>query len=314
MKFNKALLIGINETQLGMPYWQRINGLIKNKVFLPKDSPKISENLKTTDCLLVGFGIALTKEDIDIAQNLKYIGVLATAYGKIDTNYAKKKGITICNLPGYSTESVAEFVLAVVLEQIRGLEEGKRRVRAGDVSEAGILTLEIKNKIFGVIGLGSIGSRVAEIALGFGADVRYWSRNKKKKEEKKGIKYESLDSLVLKADILSINLAQTPETEKVMDKKRFLALKKGSVVVNTAPMELVDFDALAKRLAKKDITFIFDHSDEMKKEDLQRLSKFENCVIYPPMAYITPEAAINRQEMFTSNLENFLKGKSTNAV
>jgi phosphoglycerate dehydrogenase-like enzyme len=99
-----------------------------------------------------------------------------------------------------------------------------------------------------------------------------------------------------------------------MDKKRFLALKKGSVVVNTAPMELVDFDALAKRLAKKDITFIFDHSDEMKKEDLQRLSKFENCVIYPPMAYITPEAAINRQEMFTSNLENFLKGKSTNAV
>lgn len=99
-----------------------------------------------------------------------------------------------------------------------------------------------------------------------------------------------------------------------MNQKRFLALKTGVIIVNTAPMELIDIDALAKRLAKKDITFILDHSDEMSEEDLKKISKFDNCIIYPPMAYITPEAALNKQEMFTSNIENFARGKPTNIV
>lgn len=79
-------------------------------------------------------------------------------------------------------------------------------------------------------------------------------------------------------------------------------------------MELIDIDGLAQRLKKGDITFILDHSDEMKEEDLKKISRFENCIIYPPMAYITKEAAINRREMFTSNLESFLKGKPKNIV
>ena len=314
MKFSKALFIGIDESQIGPSYWKRIDSLIQKKVSLPKDSSKIAENLKDTVCLLVGFGVTVTKGDIDSSPNLKYIGVLATAYGKVDANYAKKKGITVCNLPGYSTESVAEFVLAVMLEHIRGLEIGKRRGRALNVSEAGISTIEIKNKVFGIIGLGNIGTRVAQLAYGFNADVRYWSKNRKKDIEKKGIKYESLDSLISKADFLSLHLAQTSETERIINQKRFQALKKGAIVVNTAPMDLIDLDALLKRLAKKEITFILDHSDEMSAEDLKKLSRYKNCIIYPPMAYITPEAALNKQEMFTSNIENFVKGKPVNAV
>lgn len=79
-------------------------------------------------------------------------------------------------------------------------------------------------------------------------------------------------------------------------------------------MELVDIDGLAQRLKKKDITFILDHSDEINGEDLKKISVFENCIIYPPMAYLTKEAVVNRREMFTSNIENFLKGKPTNKV
>lgn len=314
MKFNKALSIGIGESQIGVAYWKRIDSLVQEKVSLLKDSPKISENLKDADCLFVAFGVTITKEDIDSAPNLKYIGILATAYGKVDTNYAKKKGIVVCNLPGYSTESVAEFVLAVILEQIRGLETGKRRGRSGNVSEAGISALEIKNKAFGIIGLGSIGTRVAQLALGFNADVSYWSKNRKKEIEKKGIKYELLDSLISKADFLSLHLAQTPETEKIMNQKMFKLIKKGAIIVNTAPMDLVDIDSLIERLKKKDITFILDHSDEMSEANLKKLSKFDNCIIYPPIAYITPEAALNKQEMFTSNLENFAKGNPVNIV
>lgn len=312
MKFNKILLIGVDEPKLGSSYWERINSLTENKVYLPKDDPQIKENLKDTDCILVNFGIPVTKEDIDAAPNLKYIGVMATAFGKIDVAYAKEKGIVVCNLPGYSTESVAEWTIAAILEAIRKLEEGKKRGRVGNVSEEGITAIEIKDKVFGVLGLGSIGSRVAELAFGFNADVRYWSRNKKEDAEAKGIKYEELDSLISNATFLSINLAQTPDTEKILNQERLQSLKEGTVVINTAPMELVDLDALVERLKKGDITFIFDHSDEMAEEDLKKLLPFENCIVYPPIAYVTKEAALNKQEMFTSNIENFVNGNPKN--
>lgn len=314
MKFSKILLIGVDETKLGADYWQRIDSLTENKLYLPKDSPEIKKNLKDIDCLLVNFGITITKEDIDSAPNLKYIGILATAYGKVDVNYAKTKGVDVCNLPGYSTESVAEFAIAAILEAIRGLEEGKKRGRAGNVSEEGISAIEIKDKLFGVIGLGNIGTRVAELALGFNADVRYWSRNRKPEIEAKGIKYEELDKLISEANFISLNLAQTPDTERLFNQDRLQALKEGAVVINTAPMELVDIDALVERLKRGDITFILDHSDEMTEEDLKKLSLYPNCIIYPPIAYVSEEAKVNKQEMFTSNIENFLKGKPSNEI
>ncbi len=99
-----------------------------------------------------------------------------------------------------------------------------------------------------------------------------------------------------------------------MNGARIQKLKKGAVVVNTAPMELVDIDALAKKLSKGDITFILDHSDEMSKEDLSKLSKYENCVIYPPIAYVSEEARIAKQEIFVGNIESSLKGSPVNTV
>lgn len=314
MKFNKILSIGVDENKIGTGYWKRIDVLAENKIILQKDNPKIKENLKDADCLLVNFGVTVTKEDMDAAPNLKYIGILATAFGKVDVEYAKSKGIIVCNLPGYSTESVAEFTIAALLEHIRNLEEGKKRGRAGNVSEEGISATEIKGKIFGVVGLGNIGTRVAELALGFNADVRYWSRNKKTEAETKGIKYEELDDLISTADFLSLNVAQTPDTEHILNQDRFNSLKAGSIIINTAPMELVDLDALVARLQKGDIAFIFDHSDEMTEEDLKKLLPYKNCIVYPPIAYVSKEAALNKQEMFTSNIENFLSGNPVNTV
>lgn len=311
MKFTKVLIIGIDEAKLGSAYWDRINALTDKKVYLPKDSPEIKENLKDTDCLLVNFGITVTRTDIDVAPNLKYIGILATAFGKVDVEYANSKGIVVCNLPGYSSESVAEFIIAAILETIRHLEEGKERGRTGNVSEEGISAIEVKDKVFGIIGLGNIGTRVGEIAFGFGAKVKYWSRHKK---DVQNVTYQELDDLISEADFLSLNLAQTPETEKILDMKRFQLFKPGAVVVNTAPMELVDIDGLIERLKKDDITFILDHSDEMSEQDLNKLLPFTNCIVYPPIAYVSKEAGVSKQEMFTSNIENFVKETPKNTV
>lgn len=315
MKFKKILVYNIDRSKNLDPHlWGKIESLGNKLVFIPKDDPKLRKELADTDCLLVAFGTNVEKEDIDSAPQLKYIGVLATAFGKIDVSYAKKKKVIVSNLKGYSTESVAEFILAAILEHIRGLEEGKKRGRAGNYSEVGISAIEIKDKIFGIVGLGEIGQRVAAIALGFGADVRYWSRSRKNNFEKKGVKYETFENLTSKADIISINLAQTKETEKIFNNKVFQKIKSGTIIINTAPMELVDIDGLEQRLKNRDITFILDHSDEMTKEDLEKLSKYQNCIIYPPIAYVSKEAANNRKRIFIQNIEGFLKGKPINRV
>lgn len=310
MKFKKALLINISEASLNQEQWSELDQLIEIKVSLHKDSPDIMKELADTDCLLVAFGVLVTKQMIDAAPGLKYIAIQATAFGKVDVAYARSKNILVSNLAGYSTEAVAEFSIAVLLEQIRALEEGKQRGRAGNYSEEGLAAREIRGSVFGVVGLGHIGRRVAEIAHGFGADVRYWSRNKKEAP----FTFRDVDTLFAEADFLSLHLAQTAETENFLNKERIQSLKSGAVVINTAPMELVDIRALTERLAVGDITFILDHSDEMSKENLTKLAQFKDCIIYPPMAYITEEARLTRKTMFLSNIKSFLYGSPENIV
>ncbi len=314
MKFNKMLFVNIKQDSLDKEYWDKIDLITEKKVFLPKDSHEIIKELKDTDCLLVGFATPVTKDNIDSAPNLKYIGTLAIAYHKINTEYAKKKGIPVTNIAGYCTESVAEFIIASILNEIRQLDEGKLRAKNNNYDFIGMSASEIKGKVFAVFGLGNIGKRTAELAQGFGADARYWSRTRKTDYESRGIKYEDKDKLLETADFISLNFAQTPETENFLDKEAFSRIKSGAIIVNTVPIECVDLNALEDRLKKGDIIFILDHSDEMKQEDIERLRSYKNCVIYPPIAFISKEARINKQELFVGNIKSFLKGTPMNVV
>ena len=173
---------------------------------------------------------------------------------------------------------------------------------------------EIKDKNFGVIGLGRIGSRVAELALAFGAHVSYWSKNRKPELEAKGIKYQEIDNLLSQSDFISLNLSLNKETEGFLNEHRIKKIKSGSVIVNLAPNELVDFDALKNRMAGGGIVYIADHTDEMSAELLKELSQYKNCILYPPIGYQTKEATALKQEIFVKNVESFLKGSITNKV
>lgn len=314
MKFLKALIINISKDKLDPIYWKKLDSLVGSIISLPKDSPQIQEELANTDCILTGFQIDVGKKEIEAAPNLKYVSVLATAYGKIDTDYARKKGIIVTNVPGYATESVAEFVFAVILEHIRGITEGKSRGNKGNYSEVGIKATEINGKVFAVLGLGRIGARVAEIAKGFGADVRYWSKNRKKDLEKSGIKFQDADKSIKEADMISLHFAETPETKHFLNKKRINSIKRGALIISTVPNEITDLDALEESLKKGDITFISDHADELNSKVAKRLSKYDNFILYPPIGYISDEARIAKQEIFLGNIEAFLKGRPQNVV
>ena len=295
-------------------YWEKVRAQAKNIVILKKDSPEIMQEVADSDALLVGFGIKTDKAVIDAAPKLRYIGSLSTAVDHIDSKYAKSKGIRVTNLPGYSTECVAEFVIAAILESIRELEKAKVQARSGDFSFNKLGASEIKGKVFGVFGAGSIGSRVAEIAMGFGADVRYWSRNRKPGLESKGAKYGDPQSLIGQCDMISLNLSLTKDTKNFLDEAAIMKIKAGAIIVNSAPMELMDTDALEKRLAMGDITFVSDHADIMPEEQIRSLSRYRNCILYPPIGFISREARIAKQEMFIGNIEGFLKGSPQNTV
>ena len=256
----------------------------------------------------------LTPKVLNSFPNLKYITVRATGFDNVNCEFAKTKNISISNVPAYGSNTVAEFTFGAIIDFLREIERAKQQARQGDYSEATFAGTEIKGKKFGVIGLGSIGARTAELALGFGAKVFYWSRNRKKNYERKRIKYRTIANLLKESDIITLNLALNPKTNGFLGRTRLSLIKKGALLVNPSPMELIGLKALVSRLKKKAISFILDHSDEMTKEQLRLLKPYKNCLIYPPIAYTTEEATALKKDIFVDNLENFLKGKPSNKV
>ncbi len=306
MRFKKAVLIKIADTHFDQKYWDKINTLIEKKVSLTIDDPKLKDELRECDCLLLGFQVPIGEDIIAAAPNLKYVGILATAYGTVDLIATKKRNIPVCNLGGYSTESVAEFIITAILHEIRNIKEGLKRAESGNYNLDGIRARELKNSNFGIIGLGNIGNRVAELAAGFGANVSYWSRKKKKSP----FQYLKLEDLLSNCNYISVNVAETPETMGLLNTKNLALIRSGSVLISTVPPPIIDTDALVDRLLKKDITFIFDHPGEMSKENLIKLTALNNCVIYPPIAFLSDEARIAKQEIFINNMKEFLEGKT----
>jgi D-3-phosphoglycerate dehydrogenase len=310
MKFKKAVVIDIAESHFDPKYWEQLTELVETKVIVKRDDPKLLDELKDCDLLMLGFQVPVGKDIFDAAPNLKMINILATAYGTVDLGEATKRNIPVCNLAGYSTESVAEWTITAVLHQIRNLEEGLTRARAGNYSFDGIKARELKNSDFGVIGLGSIGNRVAELAGGFGANVSYWSQHKKKSP----FQYRELDDLLDRCQYISVNVAETPDTKDLLNADNIKLIQSGSVLISTVPPPIINTDALAERLAENDITFISDHPDEMEPADLEKLKAYPNAVFYPPIAFISDEARIAKQEIFIGNLKAYLDGRPENKV
>lgn len=287
-----------------------MDNLYERRVLLSRDDSSLMSELKDCDVLLLGFQVPTDKDIFDAAPNLKLINILATAYGTVNLEEASKRDIPVCNLAGYSTEAVAEFTIATLLYHARQLEEGVKRGKAGNYDFEGMSARELKSSNFGVVGLGSIGGRVAELAAGFSANVSYWSREPKDVP----FTYKGLDKLLAESDYLSINVAQTPDTEHMLNADTIPKIKSGAVVISTVPPEVVDTDAMAARLAKGDITYISDHGDEMSEENLNKLKQRSNCLLLPAIGFITAEARINKQEIFVSNMTGFLEGKVQNRV
>lgn len=258
---------------------------------------------------------------IESCPNLRYVGVLATGYNVVDLDAAKEHGIVVTNVPAYSTEAVAQFTFALLLELANHVGVHSDSVLAGgwvrskDFSYSVMPTMEISGKTLGVIGYGSIGQRVAEIAHAFGMKVLVSSRTEKELPEGGWIRWVSREELFAQADVISIHCPLFPETKGMVNRETIELMKKTAFVINTARGGcIVEQDLAAAlnsgRIAGAAVDVV---SQEPMKEDNPLLTA-KNIIITPHIAWAPREVRQRLLQIAGDNMDAFLEGHPINVV
>src|SRR3989344_7815408 len=238
--------------------------------------------------------------------SLKGICLSTTSFGWVDLDYCKKRKITVSNIPGYSRESVAEHAITILLGLAKRIFVSDRRTQKGKfILDKGF---ELKGKTLGIIGLGNIGSRAAELGNGIGMKVIAYNRSPKKM---KNVKMVNMDFLLKEADAISLHTTHEESNNHMIGKKELMKMKKGVIVVNTVDRELVDETAMAQALKSGKVD-----SYGYEGEDLVNtpLAKLENAIGLKGFAWYTKEALENLYKIWVANLIALSKNKPQNRV
>lgn len=280
----------------------------------PETSDELKERIRTADIVIVGW-TNLTREIIDSARKLGMISIWATTCHYADLEAAKERGILVTHVPGYATESVAEHVFALLLAVIRRLQLADRHVRNGDFDWRPFGGVELYGKTLGVIGMGAIGCRVAEIAKAFNMRVLAFDKYPNAEKAKKlGFNYVDLHELLKESDFVTLHVTLTSETEKLIGKKEIDAMKKGAVIVNTSQGRVIDEDALIGALRTGKIAFAgLDVFAEEPPAMNNPLFKLENVILSPHIGFHTVEAKKRCTDICIDNVVKFLEGHPQNA-
>jgi len=280
----------------------------------PRTSPEeVVERIGDADCLYVN-KVNITREIMEQCPNLRYIGVFATGYNVIDIQAAKELGIIVCNVPSYSTDSVAQLVFAFILELVSKVGAHSDSVhqenwtKCVDFSYSVAKITELKGKTLGIIGYGAIGKKVAEIAHAFGMKTLINNRTAFEGSVSKEEVYSNSDFVTLHCPLFKDNA-------KMIDKKALSLFKDGAYFINTARGGLVDEEALADALNSGKLAGAgLDVLSEEPPKDNNPLLTAKNCYITPHIAWATLEARIRLLDVCYDNLRLFLAGTPQNVV
>ncbi len=245
---------------------------------------------------------------------LKLIANYGTGVDNIDVEAAYKRGITVTNTPGVLTEDTADMVMALILAVARRVVEGERLARSGEWSgwsPTSMLGRRIHGKRLGILGMGRIGSAVARRARGFGLSVHYHNRRRVHESienELEATYWESLDQMLARVDIVSVNCPHTPATFHLLSARRLALLQKHAIIVNTSRGEVVDETALTRLLREGLVAGagldVFEHEPAINP----KLRQLENVVLLPHMGSATIEGRIDMGEKVIINIKTFADG------
>ena len=261
------------------------------------------------------------EKELNQLPDLKYIGVIATGYNIIDIETAKKKGILVTNVPGYSTASVVQLTFALLLELCLHVQRHSDSVMDGkwarslDFSFWDYPLVELSGKTIGIIGFGEIGQSVADVATAFGMNIIGNSRTQSNQSTRKNFKWATIPELLKEADVISIHCPLTPETEALINKESLKTMKSSAFLINTARGPIIVEQDLADALNNKVIAGagIDVLSIEPPTKD-NPLFNAKNCLITPHIAWATIEARSRLMGIAVNNLSSFIAGSPVNIV
>ena len=258
------------------------------------------------------------RDVMEKCPQMKYIGVLATGYNNIDTKEAAARGICVTNIPAYSTDSVAQIVFALLLEACHHVGAHSEKVHRGGWAACADFCfwdsplIELKGKTFGIVGLGRIGRKVAEVAQVFGMRVLAATRTPKNIE---GIAEVSMERLFEESDVISFHCPLTRETEGILCRENLAKMKDGVILINTGRGGLAQEEDVAEALdSGKAAWYLADVMTQEPPQAGSRLAEHPRSIVTPHIGWATREARIRLQEIMTENVRGYLTGNIRNQV
>lgn len=307
---------GVNPGDLS---WAPISELGHLDVYDTTLPEQLSARCGKADAVLVN-RLHIGSKELELMPNLKYIGAFATGYNFIDVEACRRRGVIVTNIPAYSTMSVAQMTMALLLEICQHPAYYDSLVRRGQWSgEPGFNyqpypILELAGKRIGIIGFGHIGQAVARMASAFGMKVALFT-SRREDELPAGYEKMTLEQLMSQSDVVSVHCPLTESTRGLISAAMIARMKESAIFINTSRGAIADEGALAEALRSGRIYAA--GVDVLSKEppkDGNPLLLAPNCVITPHVAWASREARIRSIALVAANLKAYLEGALVNVV
>jgi len=265
--------------------------------------------------------VIFDEETFSRCPNIRYIGVCATGYNVVDIEAAKKHGVTVTNVPAYSTESVVELAWGFIIESACRIGLHNNSVHNGDWVRSETFcyqlapVMELDGKTIGIVGYGNIGRRMAEIALAFRMRVLVNTAHPEKYDKKDGIEFTDIDTLFAESDIVTLHCPMTKETDKIIRSENIAKMKDGVIIINVSRGGLVNESDLAAALASGKVACAA--ADVVTVEPMKAdnpLLTAPNMTITPHMAWASLDARRRLINVIADNIKAYLDGKTLNVV
>jgi len=280
---------------------------------------------------------SLQAQDLQRLSELKLIATRSTGFDHIDSDYCTKNQITVCNVPSYGKNTVAEHVFGLILTISHNLREALDRTRRGDFSISGLQGFDLRNKTLGVIGTGDIGQCVITIAKGFGMRVLAFDANPDRDTaQQAAFSYVDMEELLETSDIITLHVPANKQTRHMISTDQFSRMRKGAVLINTSRGSIVDVEALLHALSEGRLLAagldvlpeeptIREEAELLRtlyqEEHDQRTLLADHVLLRLNNVYITPHSAFNTREAVqrilntsVDNITGFIAGSPQNVV
>tara|TARA_B110000003_G_scaffold66384_2_gene67220 strand:- start:2383 stop:3369 length:987 start_codon:yes stop_codon:yes gene_type:complete len=286
-----------------------------NKDDIPMSRGEITAAMMKADVLVPTISDIIDQKLLARAgDNLRLIASYGAGFDHIDVQTARQRGILVSNTPGVLTDDTADMTLALMLGVMRRFQEGSSLIQEKSWdgwSPSAMLGTRLGGKRLGILGMGRIGSAVADRAKAFGMEIHYHNRKKLHPalEEPTNAQYwESLEAMLQEIDVLSVNCPHTPNTFHMINSSRLSLMKKNAFIVNTSRGEVIDENALARALKNKQLAGAALDVFEARKEVNSQLRGLPNVMLLPHMGSATDEARIEMGEKVIINIKTFIDG------